>query len=280
MRLRAPAKINLFLRITGKRSDGYHELFSLMCPVSLFDEIFLHFGANQISVSCHGADIPEDETNIAWRSAKRFFETIGMGGGVSLFINKNIPVAAGLGGGSSDAAAVLSGLNQYYGSPLSHEQLMEIAGSIGADIPFFLSGRPAIVKGIGDILEPFCGIKPYCVVLVYPGFGLSTREVFKKLNFKLTNRKKNHKNNSFNNREFKVPEDIINDLEIVSTSLYPDIMDAKNWLLITGAVGAAMSGSGSSVFGLFADSESAKNACRIIKREHPNWQLYAVDLIL
>jgi 4-diphosphocytidyl-2-C-methyl-D-erythritol kinase len=280
MPLHAPAKINLFLKVLGKRPDRYHELLTLMCPIGLYDEISLHFGVKKTTIHCSDPAVPRDETNIAHRAAKRFFETAGITDGVHISIHKNIPVAAGLGGGSSDAATVLLGLNRFLGSPISKQQLLELGASIGADVPFFVFQKPAIATGIGEILEPYDGLKPHSVVLIYPGFGVSTADIFKKVNLRLTNCKKIHSNSFFKNGVFDASRHIYNDLETISASLYPEIRSAKESILDGGAIGAAMSGSGSSVFGLFADPEIAKKAYQSIQAEHTNWQLYLVDLIV
>ncbi len=280
MQLRAPAKINLFLKVLGKRPDRYHELLTLMCPISLYDEISFHFDVKKTIIRCSDPAVPEDGSNIAYRAAKRFFETVGITDGVHISIHKNIPVAAGLGGGSSDAATVLLGLNGFFGSPISTQRLLELGTSIGADVPFFIFQKPAIATGIGEILEPYDGLKQYSVVLIYPGFGVSTADIFKKVNLGLTKCKKIHTSSVFKNRVFEASHHICNDLEPISASLYPDIRAAKESLLSGGAIGAAMSGSGSSVFGLFTDSEIAKKVCRSIQAEHSNWQLYLVDLIV
>ena len=149
MELLAPAKINLFLHVTGKRADGYHNLFSLMCCIGIYDKIVLTFGAKETSVSCSAGNVPEDETNLAYRAAVLFFKALHQRRGdspqgVKISIDKHIPVAAGLGGGSSNAAAVISGLNRYCGRPFSRVELISMGSAIGADVPFLIFDKTRI----------------------------------------------------------------------------------------------------------------------------------------
>jgi len=141
MKILSPAKINLFLHVTGKRPDGYHDLVTIMCCVSLYDTISLTTHVKKTTVSCSNAEVPEDETNIAFKAADLFLNKLNRQEGVKIKIKKEIPVAAGLGGGSSDAAAVFLGLNRCYGYPFSLDDLMAMGTSIGADVPFFCSGN-------------------------------------------------------------------------------------------------------------------------------------------
>ena len=149
MNLKSPAKINLFLAVTGKRPDGYHNLSTLMCCIGLYDSILLSFGKKQTTVRCDHPNVPEDHTNLAHRAAKLFLDTAKIHEEIHIVIDKKIPVGAGLGGGSSNAAAVLKGLNTFYDSPLSDNTLIKLAKSLGADVPFFIFGKPAHAAGIG-----------------------------------------------------------------------------------------------------------------------------------
>ena len=188
--VKAPAKINLFLRVTGKRPDGYHDLYSLMCPLALYDTLILTLGGRGIGIVCDHPGVPEDASNLAARSARLFLETAFAGNappvsGLTIHIEKNIPVGAGLGGGSSDAAAVLTALNDYFGQPLSTPALTALGARIGADVPFFILGAPALAKGIGDRLDPFPHLTPWTALLVYPNEAVSTAWVYKKSEFKI-----------------------------------------------------------------------------------------------
>jgi 4-diphosphocytidyl-2-C-methyl-D-erythritol kinase len=280
MKLLSPAKINLFLQITGKRPDGYHELFTLMCCVDLCDTISFGFGSEKITVSCPAPNIPEDETNLAHKAASLFFNNAGIREGVEIFIDKKIPAGAGLGGGSSNAATVLRGLNQYYRNPFSADKLMQMGLLIGADVPFFIFQKPALATGIGEKLTPYNNLIPYKIVIIYPGVSVSTAEVYKNFNLGLTNCKKRFKSYPFKDYGFNAEYHLCNDLETVSESKYPDIMAAKRVLLEHGAKGALMSGSGSAVFGLFYGAKEAGNAGRKISDCHGNWNIYTANILL
>lgn len=278
MRILSPAKINLFLKITGKRPDGYHELVSLMCCVGLYDTVSLTFGAKKTSVSCRHPDVPEDQTNLAFAAASLFFNTLNINESVKISIEKQIPVAAGLGGGSSNAAAVLLGLNRYYGYPFSQDKLMSMGFSIGADVPFFIFQRPALVSGIGEKLEAYQGLENLKILLIFPGFGISTAKVYKNLNLGLTKCKKKLKSFLSSKQSFDPGCHLCNDLETTAASMYPGIFTVKEALLKHGALGALMSGSGSTVFGLFSDSDNALKANNALA-ENDKWQLYLVDMM-
>ena len=277
MKILSPAKINLFLQVTGKRPDGYHELFSLMCCVDLCDTIFLQFGVKNIRVESSHPQIPLDDTNLAHRAAAVFFKALNVNDGLKIFIDKSIPVAAGLGGGSSNAASVLKGLNQHYGYPFSRNELMSMGLGLGADVPFFLFGKPALASGIGEKLEPYPGSLPFHIVLVYPGFEVSTGEVFQNLNLGLTKCEKKFKELFSIKIAFDPGLHLCNDLEIVTASRYPEITSIKEQLLIRGALGALMSGSGPTVFGLFSDSGAAARARQALG-ENSRWDAFICDV--
>jgi 4-diphosphocytidyl-2-C-methyl-D-erythritol kinase len=256
----SPAKINLFLNVVEKRRDGYHEIITLLSPISLFDTVVLAFHQHNTSVECPHPKVPEGKRNLAYRAASLFFDAVSIDDGVAVFIDKVIPVAAGLGGGSSNAAAVLLGLNQHYGSPLDDEQLKEIALKVGADVPFFLLGGAAIARGIGDRLEAYEVLPRRSVVVVHPPHEVSTAWVYKNLNLALTNCEKSIKNRYFQKDLSKVIDLLCNDLEQVTASKFPEIKIIERALLDLGAETALMSGSGPSVFGLFTNAERAENA--------------------
>jgi 4-diphosphocytidyl-2-C-methyl-D-erythritol kinase len=278
MKILSPAKINLFLQVTGKRPDGYHELFSLMCCVSLYDTIYLHFGTKIIEIESSHPQIPLDETNLAHKAAALFFKTLGAKEGVKITIEKSIPLAAGLGGGSSNAASILSGLNQHYGFPLSWDRLMSLGLCLGADVPFLLFQKPALASGIGEKLELYSEPLPYTVIIVHPGFGVSTAEVFQNLNLRLTKCKKKITKPSLKKTGYNVSRHLCNDLEAVTVSKYPEIKLVKQQLNQHGALGALMSGSGPTVFGLFSDSEKAARAMQAIDR-YPRWKAFLTEII-
>ena len=280
MNLKSPAKINLFLAVTGKRPDGYHNLSTLMCCIGLYDSILLSFGKKQTTVRCGHPNVPEDKTNIAHRAASLFFEHTNIHEGVHIVIDKKIPVGAGLGGGSSNAAAVLKGLNTFYNHPLTDNDLIILGKSIGADVPFFILEKPAHASGIGDILTPCPDLKPYPILLIYPSIPVSTAEVYKKLNLRLTKNKKINTKTLFKlNWGRDALKNLFNDLEMVASAICPEIQKAKAVLLQNGASGALMSGSGSAVFGIFENFEKAKKAFNAISH-HNMWQLYLSHLIV
>jgi 4-diphosphocytidyl-2-C-methyl-D-erythritol kinase len=279
MDLRSPAKINLYLEVTGKRPDGYHNLIMLMCFIGLFDSLHLAFGQNRISVACSYPHVPQDETNLAFRAARLFLDSSGIQEGVHMDIKKSIPIGAGLGGGSSNAAAVLLGLNKHYGSPYSIDALCQMGKHLGADVPFFIFGGPAVATGIGDVLTPFNNLKSYPILLIYPSVNISTAEVYKKLNLTLTKNKKINTNTIFKSDWGRhAPKLLRNDLETVASALCPDIQTAKQTLLGAGASGALMTGSGSSVFGLFEHRDQAQRAYHQIASDHPKWQVFLTQM--
>jgi len=285
MELLSPAKINLFLQVTGRRPDGYHELLMLMCRVSLYDKISMTLGGDKIRVSCTDPDIPGDETNLAHRAASLFFKALDRQApnrqdGLEIFIDKNIPAGAGLGGGSSNAATILSGLNRHFAEPFSRSELMDMGLSLGADVPFFIFEHPAVASGIGENLKIYDKLKPLKVLIIYPGFGVSTAEIYKKLNLRLTKCKKKLKNTFFKKEGFDVRLHLCNDLEYVTMTEYPDIGQMKIMLTECGAEGSLMSGSGSAVFGLFSHSDKAEIARQNLSLQNKSWKIFLTEMLL
>jgi 4-diphosphocytidyl-2-C-methyl-D-erythritol kinase len=278
MKILSPAKINLLLQVTGKRPDGYHELFSLMCCVSLFDTLLIQFGTRKIEIETSLPDLPFDGANLAHRAAALFFQSLGVKDGVKIFIEKNIPVAAGLGGGSSNAAGVLKGLNRHYQYPFSEKQLMSLGFKLGADVPFLIFQKPALASGIGEKLEAYTDQLPESVVIVNPGFRVSTAEVFQNLNLGLTKCKKKFTKISLKKTGYNVSVHLCNDLEAVTELKYPEIKTIKEQLIQQGALGALMSGSGPTVFGLFSDPVQAGRAVEAIG-QNPRWNVFLSEII-
>jgi len=284
MEILSPAKINLFLIVKRKRADGYHDLVTLLCRVGIFDTVILEFDQKDITVSCSSPKVPSGETNIAHKAASIFLTTLAKNGkqidtGVKISINKRIPVGAGLGGGSSNAASVLMGLNRHYGSPFSKNSLIAMGLSIGTDVPFFIFEKPAFATGIGEKLIAFKGLKPYNVVLVYPGKSISTQVVYKNLNLGLTKCKQKLNYFLFEKKVFRSERYLCNDLETVTQLKYPEIISIKTKLLTLGAKGALMTGSGPAVFGLFSDFDSAGRAYHSLLK-NKNWEVFLTDLIV
>ncbi len=275
----SPAKINLFLKVTGKRADGYHDLVTLICRVDLYDTVILSFDQPFISVHCAHPKVPEGKTNLAYKAAALFFDPLSKSDGVAIFIEKKIPVAAGLGGGSSNAAAVLMGLNQHYGFPLSNKVLMELGLKVGADVPFFLFKHTAVARGIGGNLEPFDRMPPLSAVLVCPRLHISTAWVYEHLNLRLTNCEENYNVSSLLEDSSKPKGFLCNDLEQVAVKKFPEINTIKEVLLDLGAQVAIMSGSGPAVFGLFQGVQQAAPALDKIKQQG-RWDCFLVNLLI
>ena len=278
MKILSPAKINLFLQVTGKRPDGYHELFSLMCCLDLFDVIFLQPGGQKIEIDASNSQIPLDETNLVHKAATLFLKKLKVTDGLSIRIEKSIPVAGGLGGGSSNAASTLLGLNQHYGFPFSRDELMSMGLELGADVPFFIFQKPAFASGVGEKLEAYPGRLPYHILLINPGVEVHTGEVFQNLNLRLTKCKKIITKLFLKQCGFDAALHLCNDLEAVTISKYPIIESLKKQLLSHGALGALMSGSGPTVFGLFSDPHAAGEAARAIGR-NTRLNVYLTDII-
>lgn len=271
----APAKINLCLRVLGRRPDGYHELCMLMQRVSLADRVTIRLSdAPGLAVDCPGLELAESEQNIAARAARLVMDAAGRVGGVRVHIDKRIPVAAGLGGGSSDAAAVLVGLNDMLGAPLSRAELLREGARLGADVPFFVFGETAWATGIGDRLVKAPPLPKVWYVLVNPGFAVSTAWVYG--NLRLTSPGAVAKLPEF----FDSPQDLVrllhNDLEPVTLGGHPQVAEVKEALLEAGALGALMSGSGPTVFGLFADEAGAQRAC-VALESRSDWRVFKVS---
>ena len=262
----------------GKRADGYHNLFTLMCCISLYDTVSIEFGVDKTSVVCNSPKVPEDDSNLAVIAANIFFKKLKKNENIKILIDKKIPVAAGLGGGSSNAASILLGLNYYYGSPFSRDELISMGLLIGADVPFFIFQKPALASGIGEKLEAYQKLKPFKILLIYPGVSVSTSDIYRNLNLGLTKCKKKLKKILLNEQNFEVNQHLCNDLEFVTASRYPDIIKAKKALMYYGARGALMSGSGPTVFGLFSDSDKAQKAYNIISK-NKKWELFRADML-
>nr|WP_305042601.1 4-(cytidine 5'-diphospho)-2-C-methyl-D-erythritol kinase [Geoalkalibacter sp.] len=270
----APAKINLCLHVLGKRPDGYHELCMLMQRVSLADRVTIRLNdAPGLVVECPGLDLAENEQNIAARAARLVMDAAGRTDGVAVHIDKRIPVAAGLGGGSSDAAAVLVGLNEMLGAPLSRADLLREGARLGADVPFFVFGETAWATGIGDRLVKAPPLPRVWYVLVNPGFAVSTAWVYG--NLRLTSPGGVAKLPEF----FASPRDLAgllhNDLESVTIGGHPQVAEIKSALMGAGALGALMSGSGPTVFGLFADEAGAQRAGAALA-SRADWRVFQV----
>jgi len=266
MRSKAPAKINLLLRVLRKRPDGYHDLASVMQQISIYDELEYTMQQEGITLHCPGTDLPTNEQNLIYRAAQTLFNHTGYRNGVEIVLNKSIPSAAGLGGGSSDAATTLMTLNDLCSLGLSKTELIKLGAKLGADVPFFIFGRSAFATGIGDKLQTLPDLPQINMVLINPTFPLSTKTVYENLNLALTKKK-----NNYSIPRFYALGDVVrelhNDLEAVSLKMHPELNDLKQMLRKEGALGALMSGSGPTLFGIFADEKSAKEAREAILKK-------------
>ena len=255
----APAKINLFLRILGKRADGYHDIVSLMQKITLYDELTFLPRPKGIVLQCPNSDLPISEDNLIFRAAEAVFAYTGYSSGIEITLTKNIPVAAGLGGGSSDAATTLLALNEMCQLGLTKVELMKIGAKLGADVPFFIFGSSAFAQGIGEKLKAWKNPLKLNLVLINPCFSLSTKLVYESLNLRLTKKRINYSIPRFSELGDIIRE-MHNDLETASLRMHPELTDIKQLLLRHGALSAMMSGSGPTVFGIFTDESSAKKA--------------------
>lgn len=260
MTLTAPAKVNLHLRVLDRRPDGYHELVTLMQPLSLGDDLALSDQADGLEFSCDDPALVEN--NLVTRAARAFFSAAGLPPRARLHLAKRVPVAAGLGGGSSDAAAALLGLNRLHGQPLTPAALWELAQGLGADVPFFLGRVTALCTGVGELVEPWPGYPLLDYVLVNPGLAVSTAWVYGQFDLAWTKTHGRHRINRSVSRTLPLAEVLVNDLEMVTVGAHPELARIKRALLEEGAWGALMSGSGPTVFGVFAEARAAEHAAR------------------
>lgn len=264
MRLQAFAKINLGLDVLGKREDGYHEVRMIMQTIRMYDQLDMRKSVEPgIHLTTNKKYIPVDENNLVWRAAKLMMDTCGIMEGVSIHLHKVIPVAAGMAGGSSDAAATLVGMNRLFHCGLSKEKLMELGVQIGADVPYCVMRGTALAEGIGEKLTSLPGV-PMCYVLIgKPGINVSTKFVYGNLHLDEVT---DHPDidgmvQAIRNHDlYGITDRMGNVLESVTCPAYPVIDEIKAQMMKNGAVNAMMSGSGPTVFGIFDDPDKAEFA--------------------
>ena len=272
--VKAYAKINIGLDVLKKREDGYHEVSMIMQSLDLHDLITITKTATEgISIKTNLAYIPNDRGNLVYKAASLFFNKLGLKEGLHIQLEKRIPVAAGLAGGSSDAAATLKGLNELYQSGLSTKELMELGVKIGADVPYCIMLGTALSEGIGEKLTPLPPMPKCTILLVKPDISVSTKYVYENLNLKDSI---SHPNIPAMLQALK-DNDLIsltnymdNILQTVTVKNHPIITDIKKKMLELGAITSLMSGSGPTVFGIFKDQEAARNAFSHFKK-HRNF---------
>jgi len=272
--LRAFAKINLSLRIKPVREDGFHEVQTILQAIDVYDRLKCETRRGPFEIRCTKPGVPTDRTNLIWKAAQQLWNAAGRDGeprDAVVTLQKDIPMQAGLGGGSSDAAAVLLGLRRVWKVPIAEGELCAIAASLGSDVPYFLVGGTALGLGRGEEVYPLPDLPRLWVVLVLPTFGVATKDAYAWLD---ENREKkgrvpcsDHIRKKSTRPLFpSLPALLVNDLEASVIERYPVIATVKRRLEQEGALMAAMSGSGSAVFGLFASGAAAKRAARAVKR--------------
>lgn len=275
----SPAKINLSLNVLGRRADGYHDILTVMQKIDLADEIDLSLSPHDgIRIHCDDPAVPTDSRNLMYRAAERLLTTADIPPGVEISLKKRIPVAAGLGGGSSDAATVMKLLNEATGLHLGENRLVELGAGIGSDVPFFISTSvAAIATGRGEKIEPISITRPYVYLLVCPPLEVSTAWAYESFDGMAhpqaggktgsQEMKSGLENGTFWSRHAR------NDLESATAARHPEILEIKNQLLRNGALYSAMSGSGPSVFGVFNEPSECQKAFSVLRstRARPSW---------
>ncbi len=308
------AKINLGLDVIGKLENGYHLLRSVMQQIDLYDTIELSRLSGQmekediydvseassnakiaeaaikndlqipqakIILTSDSEEVPLDQNNLAYKAAKLLMGHDGIGEGVHIHIIKRIPVAAGLAGGSTDAAAVLMGMNELFGLGHSKDELQELGVKLGADVPFCIMGGTALAEGIGERLTPIKAMPTMCLVIAKPSIGVSTKYVYENLRLEQVTHPDTEKILTAMQRKdlIEMTGLLGNVLESVTIEKYPLIRELKDAMLETGAIGSLMSGSGPTVFGIFDTMEKAAEAGKRMRQKYPQIFIQAADMI-
>ena len=262
MQVLAPAKINLSLKILGRRSDGFHEIETLITPISLYDKVDIEKQSRWIDFSCDDPTVPSGDENLVVRVAKAFFEKTKISGGVGIKLHKKIPHGAGLGGGSSDAAATLRALNQLFKTKLSREELANLGSNIGSDVSFFLFESAAVCKSRGEIVEPTKLKKKLSILLLKAGFSVASGWAYSRWQDSRQIPGTSYQPQNFDGQGF------VNDLERPVFEKFVFLAHLKTWLLNQPEVGAAlMSGSGSTMFAIIPDIANADALAKRAREE-------------
>jgi 4-diphosphocytidyl-2-C-methyl-D-erythritol kinase len=277
--MRAPAKINWTLDVIGKRPDGYHEIETVMQAIGLYDYITIKEGIGEgIAIKCTRPDVPTNPSNLAWKAAQLIKQKYKIANGLEIILEKNIPAAAGLAGGSTDGAAVLVGLNRLWGLGLNREELKVLGLSLGADVPFCILGGTALARGLGEILTPLCPVEGIWIVLIKPSFGVSTREVYEALDIASVQRRPNTNAmiRAIANRDIQgIGHTMANVMEEITLCMHPQITVIKSDILHCGAIGCLMSGSGPAVYGIFEDGNRASKGYDALRKKYE--QVYMIQ---
>ena len=280
LKLKAKAKINLGLDVVRKREDGYHEVRMIMQMINLYDKITLRKKTEPgITVTTNLAYLPVNEDNLVYRAAKLLMDEFQVDGGLEIELQKYIPVAAGMAGGSTDAAAVMVGVNRIFQLGLNKKQLMERGVKIGADVPFCIMRGTALAEGIGEELTPLPAM-PHCsLVIAKPKIHISTKFVYGNLKVRELTEHPDIDGQVQALRENDLKQLVArmgNVLETVTIPAYPVIDEIKHTMMKYGAMGAMMSGSGPTVFGIFEKEDKAQEVCRLLKKDKAAKQVYLV----
>jgi len=273
LRLRAPAKINLVLEILRRRPDGYHQLRTVMHALELADTLTFSPGPAGIRVTCRHPGVPSGSGNLVTRAAGLMAREAGLRPRVRIRLEKRIPVAAGLGGGSSDAAAALLGLNRFWNLHFAPRRLLRLARQLGSDVPFFLSRGCALCTGRGDRVFPWPAVPGMWLVIVNPGLAVSTARIYRRINLQLT-RRGNYINLMrsaiYRKNPIKIGKNLFNQLESVTAGMHPVVRRMKTDLLAAGAHAVLMSGSGPTVFGLMPSRPAGLAAAAGLRKRYPS----------
>lgn len=260
---RSFAKINLTLDVCGRRNDGYHDVEMVMQSVSLFDLVLVDKSEHGISISTNLRFLPNNNKNIAYLAAEKFFEQTKIRGGCKIMIHKNIPVSAGLAGGSGNAAAVLCSLNMLYNAGLTTDELCDIGLQLGADVPFCILCGTYLAQGIGEILSPLPTMKKCPILVVKPPINVSTAAIYDAIDNEIISEHPNTSEmiNSLSAGDLNATAHLLsNVMGSVTEKMHPVVRGIKDKMIKNGAIGAQMSGSGPTVFGIFPDFETAKKS--------------------
>lgn len=292
--LRSFAKINLYLTILKKRPDNYHAIVTIFERIGLYDQIILTWRQDrQIKITCNNPQVPTDNSNLCYRAAKLIQEKFNIDAGLGIKIIKNIPVGAGLGGGSGNAAAVLIGLNEFWGLGLSRKRLLNLSKAIGSDVPFFIHNCPfAEGRGRGDTVRPLNMLKYVRLwhILVVPGIKVSTPLIYSKWDLALRSGKK-HLGTLTKarddvkmltsalqlNKQSLAAERLFNDLEGITARLYPQVSYVRETLRKLGQKSILMSGSGPAVFCICSSRKEAVSLSRKLKDQNRSWRVFVAE---
>lgn len=282
MELKALGKINLGLDVLGRRENGYHDVRMVMQTLYLYDNVTLIKKEEPgIEIESNLHFLPKDSGNIAWKAANLLMEEFGIPGGIKIILNKYIPVAAGMAGGSSNAAAVLYGMNKMYQLGLSQQELMDRGVKLGADVPYCIMRGTVLAEGIGEILSPLPPMPKCQILIAKPAVSVSTKAVYEAIDSKEIEEHPDIDGiiEGLNRQDLnKIASSMGNVLERVTMEMHPEIAQIKNCMLEHGALGAMMSGSGPTVFGIFRDRMTAQKAYEKVKEQGIAKQMYVAGV--